>query len=100
MSTLLHLAAKRGGLAGCRFDVTRLEGHANTGETFDFIKKFKVEDLCNKYNTKPIDSAIATNYKSRDELLKLGFGGTPIGAESSGGGGTVEGEEINVDEAL
>lgn len=97
MSILMHIAAKHGGLAGVRFDVMRLEGHANTGETFEFVKKFPVQALCDKYKTAPIDPARATNYKSRQELLLLGFGGVPIGAESLG---AVSGSDINVDEDL
>jgi hypothetical protein len=83
MSMLLMIAKKRGGIAGCRFDVMRLENQSNTGEVFDFIKQFPVDKLCEKYKTQPYDPEIVTNYKSREELLAMGFGGMPIGAQNS-----------------
>jgi hypothetical protein len=96
MSKLLRLATKHGGLAGCRFDVTRLDGEANTGETFDFVKKFPVDALCSKYKTKVYDYSTVTNFKTRDELIAMGIGGHAIGGEP----GSTDGDDIDVDEDL
>ena len=90
---LQKIAVKRGGLAGCKFDVTRTGSKsAAVGTSFDFVDKTPVAELKKKYvgkdaNGKPITLFVPANYeteiifRSADELRALGFGGNSLGAE-------------------
>ncbi len=85
---LQKLAAKRGGLRGCRFDVSRTgDKSPSVGNTFDFIEKLTPQQLTAKYGekAKPIDydAVLSAMYLPAKELRKLGFGSlsTPIGGE-------------------
>ena len=81
LDLLRKLAVKRGGLAGCTFDVIR--GNDKTpsvGETFDFVQKFKtLGEIAEKYNLKPEDVAVGNyseeiRYRTPEELITLGAG--------------------------
>lgn len=105
---ILHkIAVKRGGLAGARFDVSRVgDKSASIGSMFDFIEKTDVAELKKKYERtvkvdgqdKVIDVFSPANYEeevifhSESELRALGFGTTgltgaaPLGSKPSGAG--------------
>lgn len=87
-------AVKRGGLRGCRFDVSRVGDKAPAvGSAFDFTMKLTEQQLVQKYKTKdkdkskPIayDDYLAAIYQPASELRKQGFGSmnAPIGSESA-----------------
>ena len=61
------LGSKRGGLAGCTFDVTRTgEKSASVGSMYDFIEKTAVEELQKKYVRKNADGKIETFFVPAD----------------------------------
>lgn len=81
-------ATKRGGLAGCKFDVSRTgDKSASVGNMFDFTDKSTIAQLKANYpqSTTPInyEEYLQALYLSAKELRKLGFGSTlgPIGSE-------------------
>lgn len=93
---LQNIASKRGGLAGCTFDILRAgEKDPVVGSQFDFIEKGKLETLKAKYIEKsaegklvsifaPLDYEKEIDYRTATELKKLGFGsGVPVGHEDS-----------------
>jgi hypothetical protein len=88
---LNKLAVKRGGLAGCTFDVSRVGSLSpNIGSMFDFVEKKPVEDLQKLYVHEVVDPKtnqkstqtyfIPANfeeeivYRTGDELRALGLG--------------------------
>lgn len=90
---LNKIAIKRGGLAGCRFDVSRVgEKAAAVGSMFDFTDKLPLADLKAKYvlnitdpktgvteaktNFEPFDYEQVIVFRTPDELRKLGLGKT------------------------
>lgn len=88
---LQKLAIKRGGLRGCRFDVSRTgDKSPSVGNVFDFTEKLTDAQLVEKYGA---DKSKAVNYEEyfgnlympAKELRKLGFGSTagPIGSEQA-----------------
>lgn len=86
---LQKLAVKRGGLRGCRFDVSRTgDKSSSVGNVFDFTEKHTEEALKKMYGDKsnPInyEEMLAGLYLPAKELRKLGFGaaGGPIGGEA------------------
>jgi hypothetical protein len=84
MKTLQKLATKRGGLAGCKFDVSRSgDKAANVGNIFDFEHKHSVKACMKKYKIKALpkyeDIII---YRDAAELATLGFGDAGAGAGS------------------
>lgn len=86
---LQKLAVKRGGLRGCRFDVSRTgDKSPSVGNMFDFIEKLTEEQMVAKYGDKATqlnyEEIMAKVYMGAAELRKLGFGSTagPIGGES------------------
>lgn len=93
LTILQQLAAKRGGLVGCTFDVYRAsKTDARVGSTFDFIEKNSVEDLQDQFKVKdkdgkevtyftPADYEKELPYKPEEELRKLGFGIKSVGKE-------------------
>lgn len=88
MKLLQKLAEKRGGLRGCRFDVSRTgEKEASVGNVFDFTEKLLPAQIAKMYGEKavPLEYTKALVYLSAKELRKLGFGtaNTPIGAADS-----------------
>lgn len=85
---LESIATKRGGLAGCRFEVLRTgDKAARVGSHFDFEEKHKtLGEIAAKYGLKaedvmPFDYDKAISYKTAEELRKLGFGTAPLGAD-------------------
>ena len=93
---LSKIAAKRDGLAGCTFDVSRIGDKAeNVGNDFDFVEKLSLKKLAKKYgmekngpteNNKvcqPYDYDEVIVYRTADELreMGLGSGSAPIGSE-------------------
>lgn len=87
---LQKFAEKRGGLRGCRFDVSRTgDKEPAVGNVFDFTEKLTEQQLVKTYGEKaaPLDYAKALGYLPAKDLRKLGFGSmhAPIGAESGAG---------------
>jgi hypothetical protein len=92
-------ATKHGGLAGCRFDVSRIGDQApRVGDVFSFTDKSDPKVLAKQYvqefvdpktkvktaksNFVPADYGEEIHYLTGAELRKLGFGkGIPIGGE-------------------
>lgn len=79
--TLTTLAAKRGGLAGCLFDVSRTgDDEANVGNLFDFTHKFdSAEEIAAQFDIKveecvPADYETEITYRTPEELIELGVG--------------------------
>lgn len=99
ISTLLRLAATRAGgdLSGARFGVYR-DGpkDARVGNSFDFLKKFPVSAILEKYKSSVIDYEEVVPWKTRNELIGMGVVGAPVGSEP----GAVTGEDIDVEEDL
>lgn len=112
---LSKMALKRGGLAGCRFDVSRTgEKVASVGDVFDFDSKKPIEELKAKYTRtytdkdgkehtvcdfEPANYEEEIVYRDEMELRKLGFGkgghtgqvsGFSGSAPSGNGGGVKE----------
>jgi len=93
---LSKLAAKRGGLAGCTFDVSRIGDKAeNVGNDFDFTEQLSLKELRKKYglekkgkteNNKvcqPYDYDEVIKYHTAAELREMGLGSgeAPVGTE-------------------
>ena len=90
LKQLQKIAEKRGGLAGCQFDVSRTGAQsASVGSMFDFTTKLTESQITNTYsdNAKPLnyDEVVASITFSADELRKMGFGSmrSPIGSEAN-----------------
>lgn len=93
---LTKLAVKRGGLAGCTFDVSRTgDKEASVGNQFDFVEKFEsYDDIAEKYGLKledvqPANYTEEIKYRSPEELIELGVGKTvksAIGAKKVSSG--------------
>lgn len=102
---LQKIAVKRGGLAGCKFDVTRTgQKSAAVGTQFDFVDKTPIADLKKKYmgkdkDGKPVTLFVPANYeheivfRSAKELRELGFGGQSIGSADKSDASDATGEE-------
>ncbi|MBY0560032.1 hypothetical protein [Hyphomicrobium sp.] len=78
---LTKLAAKRDGLAGCTFDVSRTDDkQPSVGNQFDFVEKFEsYDDIADKYGLKiedaqPADYTQEIRYRKPEELIELGVG--------------------------
>lgn len=112
---LNKIAVKRGGLAGCTFDVSRMgDKAASVGSMFDFVEKHDVDVLKKEFTRKvkddkgketgevasvfvPADYETEIVYRTADELRSLGFGkggvgGAPkaAGQQSGNDGGTTD----------
>lgn len=105
---LQEMAVKRGGLRGCRFDVSRHgDKSPNVGSAFDFTQKFTEAELKQMFppiksydgksmidRTQPInyEAYLIEQYQPAKELRKLGFGAAnaPVGAEDAGDGQPAE----------
>lgn len=85
---LQKLAAKRGGLRGCRFDVSRTgDKEPGVGNVFDFTEKLTDAMLVKHYGdkSKPLVYDEKTlGFMDAVNLRKLGFGNkqAPVGAEA------------------
>lgn len=91
LKLLTKAAAKRGGLTGCTFDVSRVgEKSANVGSNFDFTKKWDdLSELAAHYGldeegVTPANYEEEVPYLTPDELIALGVGKkfTGIGTKS------------------
>lgn len=85
LKQLTKIAVKRGGLAGCTFDVTRgNEKTAAVGNQFDFVEKQSLAELAAKWeikadDVKPADYQKEITYHTGQELIELGVGKGPSG---------------------
>jgi hypothetical protein len=80
LKLLSKLAWKRGGLTGCRFDVTRGNDRSpSVGSQFDFTEKLPLDEVADKYGLK-IEEVQPANYAeeitmlTNEQLLELGVG--------------------------
>jgi hypothetical protein len=90
------IAAKRGGLTGCLFDVARTgDKEANVGNMFDFTEKVAPAQLKKKYkeNAEPFEYEEVIPHPSAKELRALGFGTTGVGGEQPPSDSEGTGEE-------
>lgn len=93
---LSKIAAKRDGLQGCTFDVSRIGDKAeNVGNDFDFCEKLTLKELRKKYGMekkgkaennkvcKPYDYDEVIKYHTAEELraMGLGSGDAPVGSD-------------------
>lgn len=93
---LSKIAAKREGLAGCTFDVSRIGDKAeNVGNDFDFVEKLSLKKLAKKYGMetkgktennkvcKPYNYDEVIKYRTADELREMGLGSgdKPVGSD-------------------
>ena len=93
---LSKLAAKREGLTGCTFDVSRIGDKAeNVGNDFDFIERLSFKELRKKYGmekkgktennkvVQPYDYDEVIKYHTAAELREMGLGSgeAPVGTE-------------------
>jgi hypothetical protein len=95
LKILTQMAVKRGGLAGCTFEVSRQGDQSpNVGNVFDFEEKNEIEDLRAAFvhegeDGKMVSFFVPANYEDElpyltaKELRAAGFGGgTPVGGEA------------------
>lgn len=95
---LSKIAAKRDGLTGCTFDVSRIGDKAeNVGNDFDFVEKLSLKELRKKYgmeksgateNNKvclPYDYDEVIKYYTAEQLrdMGLGSGDAPVGSDDA-----------------
>lgn len=84
---LLQLqATKRGGIAGCRFEVMRTndEKSANVGNVFEFVNKSELPAICQTYKVDgAYDYEKVIPYFNADKLRTLGFGTPKVGAQDA-----------------
>lgn len=75
LKLLNKIAAKRGGLTGCTFDVSRTQNRSpSVGDLFEFVKKSKLEELAKEFTpvvTTPVNFSSELTYRTRDELVAL-----------------------------
>jgi hypothetical protein len=99
INLLTKLAAKRGGLAGCTFDVLR--GGDKTpavGEQFDFVEKHsKLSEIADKYDLKLEDVQPAKydeeiTFRTPEQLIELGIGKATVGVGHEKGVGALADE--------
>ena len=93
LKILQKYASSRGGLAGWRVKVSRTSdaNSPNTGNVFDFLKKYDLAGLKAHLKVDVVDYEKEIKYKTAKELRALGFGvGGVVGqeeeVESSGSG--------------
>jgi|WetSurSiteA1Bulk_404760.scaffolds.fasta_scaffold29574_1 hypothetical protein len=92
---LTAIAVKRGGLAGCTFDVVRVgDKAARVGSQFDFVEKLPLAALRGKYTYKTQEGKVLSlftplkyeeelAYLSPTELRGMGFGTSPVVFQSA-----------------
>jgi hypothetical protein len=115
MEMLQKIASKKGGLAGCTFDISRIgDKSPPVGSMFDFVEKQELDVLQQKYTREEVDPKtnakmiksifVPADYEkeieflSAEELMKLGLGAglsapkvsgyTPPGVSSNANVGT------------
>lgn len=77
LAQLTKFAAKKGGLAGTTWEISRSnEDAASVGDMFEFIEKRTLAELKELYKDEatPAVWAEELTYYSRDQLVKMGFG--------------------------
>jgi hypothetical protein len=80
LKLLNKIAVKRGGLAGCTFDVSRAdEKTASVGSQFDFVEKNSLADIAEGLemsleDISPANYAEEIVYRTSEELIELGVG--------------------------
>lgn len=85
LKILSKIAAKRGGLTGCTFDVSRGDDKtASVGSQFDFVEKNPLKAIAEELEMKiedvqPANYAEEISYRTADELVELGVGKAPSG---------------------
>ncbi|NIT54904.1 MAG: hypothetical protein GWN00_01250 [Aliifodinibius sp.] len=88
LQQLRKLAAKTGGLAGVSYEVSRIgDNAANVGNMFQFLEQNPVKDIIAKLSTEEKKISVfnyeqVIQFRTVEELSKLGFGGKSIGDES------------------
>lgn len=96
---LQKIAAKRGGLAGITFDVSRGgDKSPGSGELFEFVEKRTTAEIAKAYNlkaddVKPFDYDKVIVYNNAKKLREMGFG-----AEGGAGGkaiGSADGDALS-----
>lgn len=105
MEMLTKIAVKRGGLAGCTFDVTRMgDKSAAIGSMFDFVEKNDVALLQSSYTEevedkgvkKTISLFVPANYEKEiifrtpEDMLKMGLGAKPLTNSMQPGGSMIK----------
>jgi len=84
---LLRLATKRGGLAGCTFDVSRKNEDKSpaVGDLFDFCQKLTPEQMEKKWEKKavPLNYAEEITYLTADEIRSALGSSTPAAMATS-----------------
>lgn len=86
---LQKIAAKRGGLAGITFDVSRGgDKSASVGDTFDFVEKRTLPEIAKAYGLKgddvaPFDYEAVVPYFTASELIEQGLGSADSAAASN-----------------
>jgi hypothetical protein len=94
LKQLQMIAAKRGGLAGCTFDVMRTgDKSPGCGNVFDFTEKRTLKEIASIYKEAaegPADYEDQLPYYPPDDLRKMGFGSQVIGSEKGIAGGKVD----------
>lgn len=104
MEILTKMAIKRGGLAGCTFEVSRMgENSAAVGSLFEFEEKNEIEKLqaafvqeveedgkkvVKTYFT-PADYEQEIIFRTPEDMLKLGLGKAPAAAGMASPGGSM-----------
>jgi hypothetical protein len=89
LKLLRKQAVKRGGLAGCTFEVSRTgDRSASVGSHFDFVKKWDSRDaIAAEYgcDTDALNYEDVIQYRTAEELIALGLGTAPssIGSETA-----------------
>lgn len=84
---LLKMAQKRGGLAGCRFDVSRTgDKEASVGNVLDFTEKYTPAQMKQMFGEEAVpfdyDACIGEMFVPSKDLRKMGFGQTGVGNEA------------------
>lgn len=86
---LMKIAKKRGGLAGCTFEVARVGDKAPAvGDMFEFLEKNPLAEIQDQFKTKDDDMSPLVlekeiTYRTAAELKALGFGTTGVGSGAS-----------------
>jgi hypothetical protein len=97
LKVLQKIATKRGGLAGCRFEVTRTtEKEPNIGNMFEFVEKTDIKTLIEKFGKtkegevifRPFDYGEVLDYMDRKTLIEKGY--TKASAGGGDGGATAD----------
>ena len=106
LKVLRKMAAKRGGLAGCTFDVSRQDDKSPAvGDVFDFVDKNNLQDIKASYGDKadPVPMIDHIPFMPAQDMVKRGIGSPvdQIGSESGlSEGSPTPGEEDDLEGKL